>query len=127
MLKDFRDLEVWQKAKDIIVCIYKITDGFPRKEIFGLTDQLRRASNSVCANIAEGFSRFHSKDKIKFYYNARGSVSECMSHVVIAKELGYISEACSNELLPRLESVKMMISRMIGSVARCDHLRRQKP
>ena len=127
MLKDFRDLEVWQKSKDIVVCIYKITDGFPRKEMFGLTDQLRRASNSVCANIAEGFSRFHSKDKIKFYYNARGSVSECMSHVVIAKELGYISEPCSHDLLPRFESVKMMINRLIASVASCESSRRKKP
>ena len=90
-MKDFRGLKVWQDGKELTVAIYRITDTFPRREVFGLTDQLRRAANSVCANIAEGFDRFHTKDKIRFYYNSRGSISECISHLSIAAELNYLS------------------------------------
>jgi four helix bundle protein len=88
---EFYDLKVWQGGKALVVRIYQLTKGFPKQEMYGLTDQLRRAGNSVCANIAEGYGRHHPKEKIKFYYNARGSLYECKSHILVARELSYFT------------------------------------
>lgn len=72
----FYDLEIWKEANNLCIEIYKITKNFPKCEQFGITDQIRRATSSVGANIAEGFGKYHYKEKIRFYYNARGSVCE---------------------------------------------------
>lgn len=95
MIKNFYDLEAWQKGHQLVLQIYKITKKFPKDERFGATDQLRRASSSITANIAEGFARYHYKDKARFYYQARGSVAEVQNFLLLAKDLGYINlEAC---------------------------------
>jgi four helix bundle protein len=117
-MKDFTELKVWQDSKGLTVAIYKLTEAFPGKEMFGLTDQLRRAANSVCANIAEGFDRFHTKDKIKFYYNARGSISECKSHLLISCELNYLAKEQAQELIERFNSVGRLLNNMISSLYR---------
>jgi four helix bundle protein len=85
--KSFRDLIVWQKAKDLAVDIYKITDNFPKSEVYGLTSQMRRAVISISSNIAEGYHRFHSKEKQQFLAIAFGSGSELESQIEIAKIL----------------------------------------
>lgn len=118
-MKDFNELEVWRKAKDLTIMIYRTTKQFPREELYGLADQLKRAANSVCANIAEGFSRYHTKDKIKFYYNARGSISECKSHLYIAKELGYIDSATLDDLIAKYNADGKMLNAMITSLNNC--------
>jgi four helix bundle protein len=125
-MKDFTELKVWQEGKELTVAIYRLTEAFPRKEMFSLTDQLRRAANSVCANIAEGFNRFHIKDKIRFYYNSRGSISECKSHLLIAVELNYLSKEQSDELIERFNSVCRLLNNMIASLNRCASLRSAK-
>jgi four helix bundle protein len=95
-IKNFYDLDAWKKAHHLTLLVYKATNSFPGEEKYGLTSQLRRASSSVGANIAEGFSRFHFKDKVKFYYQARGSVSEVQNFLVLARDLGYLSiEDCA--------------------------------
>ena len=115
---DFCDLEVWKKAKVLVIDIYRVSKGFPINERFGLTDQLHRASNSVCANIAEGYSRYHTKDKIKFYYNARGSISECMSHVLIAEELTYLPTDETKRIFRDYETVRKMLNGLIRAISR---------
>ena len=115
-INDFNKLEVWKKANEAAIKIYKLTKQFPKDERFGLTDQVRRAISSVSANIAEGFGRYHTNDKIRFYYTARGSISESKSHIYLAKGLGYISDADASELAVELESIKMMINGMINSI-----------
>lgn len=110
MVNDFCELNVWKEAKRLAVDIYKLTRYFPKEEMYGLTSQLRRSSTSICANIAEGFSRFHAKDKIRFYYNARGSISESKSHVHMGKDLQYISPDIADKLLKEFEAVKMMLN-----------------
>ena len=72
----FYDLEVWKNANLLCIEIYKLTENFPKRESYGIIDQMRRALLSVGANIAEGFGRFHYKEKIKFYYISRGSSCE---------------------------------------------------
>ncbi|MFA4905435.1 MAG: four helix bundle protein [Candidatus Margulisiibacteriota bacterium] len=123
--EDFYDLEVWKRAKEIVGMVYKLTKDFPRQEAYSLTDQVRRSTSSICANIAEGFSRYHSKEKIKFYYNARGSISESMNHVLIAQTIGYLPADISNELLDRLRLIRKMLNAMINSVANSPYYKKK--
>jgi len=94
----FTDLIAWQKNHQIVLKIYKITKKFPKEETFGLISQIRRASASITANIAEGYGRFHSKDRIRFYLYARGSSTELQNHLILAHDLSYITEKEFNEL-----------------------------
>lgn len=85
--KLFKDLIVWQKSKDLAVLVYKITEEFPKAELYGLTSQMRRAAISISSNIAESYHRFHYKEKQQFLAIAFGSGSELESQVEIAKIL----------------------------------------
>src|SRR3989338_9537838 len=85
--RTFKDLIVWQKSKELAVEIYKLTEGFPKSELYGLTSQMRRAAVSISSNIAEGYHRFHDKEKRQFLAMAFGSGSELESQMEIAKEL----------------------------------------
>ena len=87
MTTSFRDLIVWQKSRDLAVTIYKLTDCFPKTEIYGLTSQMRRAAISISSNIAESYHRFHHKEKQQFLAIALGSGSELESQIEIAKIL----------------------------------------
>ena len=85
--KSFRDLIVWQKSRDLAVAIYKLTENFPKSELYGLTSQMKRAAISISSNIAESYHRFHSKEKQQFLAIAFGSGSELESQIEIAKIL----------------------------------------
>src|SRR5437667_7757197 len=87
--KSFEDLVVWQKAHQFVLGIYRLTDGFPKTETYGLTSQLRRAAVSIPANIAEGFKKNGRPDKVRFMNIAQGSVEECRYYLILAKDLGY--------------------------------------
>lgn len=86
-IKSFRDLIVWQKAKELAIEIYKITRNFPQSEMFGLASQMQRAAVSISSNIAEGYHKPSKKDKDRFFSMAYGSGSELESQIEIAKEL----------------------------------------
>ena len=88
----FTDLKAWKKNHELVIHIYEITKSFPEDERFGLISQIRRSASSITANIAEGFGRYHPKDKMKFYLQARGSSTETINHLILARDLGYISE-----------------------------------
>ena len=85
--KSFKDLIVWQKSRDLAVVIYKLTEQFPKSELYGLTSQMRRAVISISSNIAESYHRFHKKEKQQFLAIAFGSGSELESQIEIAKIL----------------------------------------
>ncbi len=93
----FTHLFAWQKNHKLVLKIYEITKKFPKEELFGLISQIRRATSSITANIAEGYGRFHSKDRIRFYLQARGSSAELQNHLILAYDLGYITEDEFNE------------------------------
>lgn len=93
MSNSFEDLEVWQIGKNIVMEVYQLTTHFPKEESFVLTSQIRRAALPVPANIAEGFGRYHYLDKAKFYLNARGSLYELKSHLLIVQELDYLRQS----------------------------------
>lgn len=86
-LKRFEDMSVWQKGMAMAENVYSITEGLPRKEDYGLTSQIRRSALSVPGNIAEGFGRRHTKDKLNFYYASRGSLAETKSHLIYGERL----------------------------------------
>ncbi len=85
--KNFKELIVWQKARDLAVAVYKLTEKFPRSELYGLSNQMRRSAISISSNIAESFHRFHKKEKKRFLYIAFSSGSELESQIEIAKIL----------------------------------------
>lgn len=91
-MKTHKDLKVWNEAIDFVTQLYRLTDSFPKSEIYGLTSQLRRASVSVPSNIAEGSARRGIKEKIHFYYIALSSNSEIETQLIIAKNLKFISQ-----------------------------------
>ena len=87
--QSFEDVGVWKKAHAFVLGIYRLTDGFPKGELFGLTSQLRRAAVSVPANFAEGFKKRGKADKMRFYNMAQSSLEECRYYLILAKDLGY--------------------------------------
>ena len=100
----------------MVLEIYKITKFFPKDELYGVVSQIRRAISSVTANIAEGFSRFHFLDKIRFYHQARGSVAEVQSFLILARDLGYIDNLKFQDLMVKSQQVGQLINGLIRSI-----------
>jgi four helix bundle protein len=91
-IKNFTDLNAWKEGHSLTLEVYRLTKNFPREELFGLTNQLRRASVSFTSNIAEGFSRNSYKEKTQFYFMALGSLTEVQSQLMVARDLEYVSK-----------------------------------
>ena len=113
-IRRFEDLDVWQMGKELTLKIYETPNDFPKEEVYGLTSQMRRAALSVPANIAEGFGRFHFMDKAKFYLNARGSLYELKSHILIAIELKLFENSNSNSIIKAIDALSTKINKLIN-------------
>ena len=111
-IKSYKDLIVWKKAKELAIEIYKITGNFPKEEMFGITNQLRRAVVSISNNISEGTGRHYKKDTIQFLFISNGSLNEVESMLQIAK-LGFINEKQTDELVQRTEEVRKLLKGFI--------------
>lgn len=118
MIKNFTDLDVWKEAHKLTLLVYKETKTFPKDEMFGLISQIRRAVVSIESCIAEGFARYHYKDRLNFYYDARGSVSEVESQIITAKDLGYLTGTLFEEIFKQAEKVGVILSGLIRSTER---------
>ena len=112
-MQGFRNLNVWQKAHDLTVAVYKIAARFPKEELFALTSQVKRAASSIGANIAEGCGRGSDADFTRFLYIAMGSASELENHLELGRDLGFISQADYDDLQRRLIEVKRMLGSLI--------------
>ena len=112
--KSFRDLVVWQKAHAFVLEVYRITEPFPKKEVFGLSAQFRRAAISVPANIAEGFKKRGKADKLRFYNIAQGSVEECQYYLILAHDLHYADTRAVTE---NLNEVARLLEGYAGALA----------
>ncbi len=106
-------MPIWQTAMEIAEEIFKLSETFPRKEDYGLTSQVRRSALSVSANIAEAYGRDHTLDKVKFYYYARGSVTETQSHLEYMKRVGYATSDQICSLDNRLASLYNDLNKII--------------
>lgn len=107
---------------ELTLAIYRIVKNFPTEEKFGLISQMQRASTSIMANIAEGFERYHTKDKIRFYYLSRGSLAEVQCFLMICSRLHYVSDEISNELLAQTERIAQLINGLIRSLSNNDRV-----
>ena len=105
----FRDLEVWQLAKSIAIDIYKITENFPSKEQFGLTNQIRRCAVSISSNICEGSARGSNADFARFISIALGSLAELENQLIIALEIGFLKNEDYTPLEKKLISTGKML------------------
>ncbi|MBI2591294.1 MAG: four helix bundle protein [Candidatus Brennerbacteria bacterium] len=115
-LKSFKDLIVWQKSVDLAVLVYKTTEIFPRSELYGIVNQMRRSSISISSNIAEGFKRIHKKEKLQFYNVAYGSAAELESQIEVADKLGFFSKENYQNLLSLIIEVSKMIEGLMKSL-----------
>ena len=108
----FEKLQVWKEARILTVLIYQLTEKFPDKEKFGLTNQMRRASVSIGANIAEGSSRFSAKEQAHFYSISYGSLMELMSHSFTALDLKYLHEEVFEKLKNMVQPLSLKINNL---------------
>ena len=115
-LKSFRDLKIWQKAVDLATLIYAVTENFPKSEIYSITSQMRRSAVSISSNIAEGFKRFHKKEKAQFYNIAYGSVAELESQLEIVRQLKFLSNEDYNKISNLTTEISKMIESLIKSL-----------
>jgi four helix bundle protein len=114
-VQGLKRLQVWVRAKDFALMIYKrILPLLPSEEKWNLNQQLRRSSLSISANIAEGYGRFYYQDNVRFCYNARGSLEETLSHLVFAFEAGFIPDELYKELVKEGEEIDKMLNGYIG-------------
>jgi four helix bundle protein len=113
MFTSFKEMPVWQKAVGIAETIQQCTDYLPRKEDYGFTSQIRRASLSISANIAEAYGRHHTLDKINFYYIARGSLTEKQSHLEYGRRVNYITDEDARNLDDSLLKLLHELNRII--------------
>lgn len=111
----FEKLKVWQESRQLVVIVYEHTRQFPSDEKFGLTAQIRRSAISVASNIAEGSGRSSIKDRQKFYRIAYGSLMELLNQLIIAVDLGMISEDLLNvEFRPLIEKISLSLYTLKG-------------
>ncbi len=111
--RTFQDLLVWQKAHQFVLSVYRLTDSFPKHEIFGLTSQFRRAAVSIPANIAEGFRKRSKTDKARFMNIAQGSLEECRYYLILSNDLKY--GEC-HQLMAQLEEVSRLLERYCSAI-----------
>ena len=90
--RSFEEMPVWQKAMDLAVKVFELTENLPRKEDYGLASQTRRSALSVSGNLSEGFGRKHTRDKLKFYFNSRGSLAETKNHLIYGHQVVYFTK-----------------------------------
>ena len=113
-IKTFQDLEVWNISHKLVLEIYKASSTFPKEEMYGIISQIRRASVSIPANIAEGFSRRSNLDKRHFYNMAQASLHEVKYYLILVEDLGYIGSKFA--LWQRAEQIGKMLYRLIESL-----------
>lgn len=97
-IRSFTDLNAWKEAHKLVLMIYKATKNFPKEELFGLMNQMRRAAVSITSNIAEGFSRQSYKEKVQFYCVAQGSNTELQNQLLVARDVGYLTKEEFHEI-----------------------------
>ena len=115
-MKDFKELKVWSKAHELTVTIYGITRRFPQDEMYGLTSQLRRSAASIGANIAEGCGRRSDGELARFLQIARGSASETEYHLLLARDLRFLSESDYRTTEMRVVEVQRMLTSLVQKV-----------
>jgi four helix bundle protein len=113
-IKSYRDLQVWQKAHELVLLVFRMTDKFPRTDQFGIVSQVRRSASSVAANIAEGFGRGTTKEFLRSLQIARGELEETRYFILLSCDLGKISK----EDNARIDALCDSTGRLINALGR---------
>lgn len=114
-IKSFTDLNAWKEGHKLVLLIYKITKVFSREEMFGITNQIRRAAVSITSNLAEGFSRNTYKDKVQFYCMSLGSLTELQNQLLITKDVHYLTREEFDNAAKQSVVVSKLINGLIKS------------
>jgi len=109
-IKSFKEIIAWQKAHELALLVYKITNDFPKQEIFNLVSQIRRCAVSIPSNIAEGFARKSLNDSRRFYLIAEASLEELKYQMLLSKDLEYITNAIYCDIIEKLDEVGKLIN-----------------
>ena len=115
-IRSYRDLRVWQEGMALAEACYLLTKRFPKDELFGMTSQIRRAANSVPANIAEGYGRDSTGEYIQFLRVSQGSLKELETHVMLSSRVGLIAESETKNVLEGCDRLGKMLHRLIRSL-----------
>ena len=113
-MSDYKDLEVWRHAIEVVADIYRLTSSFPDSEKFGIISQMRRAAVSIPSNIAEGSARYHPKDFTHFLRIADGSAAELETQLIISEKLGFITD--TENLAQEIIVIRRMLAAFIKSL-----------
>jgi four helix bundle protein len=116
MAQHFKDLIVWQKAMDLVTDVYRLTEAFPKREVYSLTDQLRRAAVSIPSNIAEGQAHFSKAEFIHYLRHSSGSLAELETQLLIAQRLEYSDRTQIESLVRQVVEVGKILSGLINSL-----------
>jgi four helix bundle protein len=127
MYNDFTEMPIWQEALKVGELVFDLTNALPKNEDYGLTSQLRRASVSISANIAEGFGRSGSKDKCKFYDYARGSAFETKSLLLYGQKVNYFSKEATDQLCQNIDQVIYSLNKIRISILRSNNQSLSEP
>lgn len=119
-MKDFRDLQIWNRSHRLTLEIYRLTQGFPKTETYGLVSQMRRSASSIPTNIAEGCGRNTEKDFARFLDNSMGSASELEYQLILAYDLEYIAQETFEKTISELTEIKRMLNAFIQKL-RANH------
>jgi len=114
-IKSFTDMVAWREGHQLVLMIYKETANFPKKETFSLIDQMRRCAVSITSNVAEGFSRRTKKEKSRFYFIAKGSLTELQNQLLIAKDVGYLKRKRFDDIAQQTVQVSKLVQGLIKS------------
>lgn len=113
-INSFKDLNAWKEGHSLVLMVYKTTKEYPKDELFGLTNQMRRAAVSITSNIAEGFSRQSYKEKVQFYSTAQGSLTELQNQLIISKDIGYIN----NNVFSEIDAKSIVVHKILNGLIR---------
>ena len=117
----FKDILAWQKAHEFVIKVYKTTKTFPECERYGLSSQFQRAAVSIPANIAEGYKRLGTADKLHFMNIAQGSLEECRYYILLAKDVGYINLNTQEALDVSIEEVSKLLNGNCKGITQRDY------
>ncbi len=117
-VQSYKQLVAWQKAMELVLCVYRFTQTFPKSEIYGLVPQMRRSAVSVPSNIAEGQGRASTGEFRQFLGNAKGSLFEVETQATIARQLSYLDEQQFEQLSEKINEVGRLISGLLNSLER---------
>ena len=115
-LVSFTQLKTWQQGHKLVILIYKLTGGFPKKEKFVLTSQMLRSAISITSNIAEGFTRLGKKEKRQFYYTSKASLTELQNQLIIARDVGYVNMSEFEQMAKQTILVHKLLNGLIKGI-----------